>query len=146
MFPYRVKYTESEYYIQNNNLLYKIHQQCQNTFNILETMLKTFEKKCFIISIDSISHILYCCSVRNFVIFVFNSIYVYIYICIYTEESYAFISMRVVCIHCSFINRRYTRQFYGQTRRFDDPVQRPAGASRREQVRSAVAASFEEFV
>ena len=32
MFPYRVKYTESEYDIQNNNLFYKIHQQCQNTF------------------------------------------------------------------------------------------------------------------
>ena len=32
MFPYTVKYTESEYDFQNNNLLYKIHQQYQNTF------------------------------------------------------------------------------------------------------------------
>ena len=32
MFPYRVKYTESEYDIQNNDLLYKTHQQYQNTF------------------------------------------------------------------------------------------------------------------
>ena len=36
MFPYRVKYTESEHDIQNNNLLYEIHQQCQNAFDILE--------------------------------------------------------------------------------------------------------------
>ena len=34
MFPYRVKYTESEYDIQNNNLLYKIAPQCQNTYLI----------------------------------------------------------------------------------------------------------------
>ena len=37
MFPYRVKYTESEYDIQNNNLLYKIDQQCQNTFEHLKS-------------------------------------------------------------------------------------------------------------
>ena len=36
MFPYRVEYTESESDIQNNKLLYKIDQACQNTFNILE--------------------------------------------------------------------------------------------------------------
>ena len=36
MFPYRVKYTESEYDIQNNNLLYKINQKCQNAFGMLE--------------------------------------------------------------------------------------------------------------
>ena len=36
MFPYRVKYTESESDIQNNDLLYKIDQQCQNTFEKLE--------------------------------------------------------------------------------------------------------------
>jgi hypothetical protein len=32
MFPYRVKYTESESDIQNKGLLYKIDQQYQNTF------------------------------------------------------------------------------------------------------------------
>ena len=32
MFPYRVKYTESEYDIQNNDLSYKINQKYQNTF------------------------------------------------------------------------------------------------------------------
>ena len=36
MFPYRVKHTESEYDIQNNNLLYKTDQQCQITFEQLE--------------------------------------------------------------------------------------------------------------
>ena len=38
MFLYRVKYTESEYNIQNNDLLYKTHQQYQNTFEFLETI------------------------------------------------------------------------------------------------------------
>ena len=34
MFPYTDKYTESEYDIQNNNLLYTIDQQCQNAFDL----------------------------------------------------------------------------------------------------------------
>ena len=34
MFLYRVEYTDSEYDIQNNDLLYKIDQKCQNTFEI----------------------------------------------------------------------------------------------------------------
>ena len=41
MFPYRVKYTESEYDIQNNDLLYKIDQQCQNTFEHWENSKKS---------------------------------------------------------------------------------------------------------
>ena len=40
MFPYRVKYNESESDIQNNDLLYKIDHQYQNTFE----MLDIFEK------------------------------------------------------------------------------------------------------
>ena len=44
MFPYRVKYVESEYDIQNNDLLYKIDQQHQNTFELLETF-ETVHKK-----------------------------------------------------------------------------------------------------
>ena len=32
MFPYTEKYKESESDIQDNNLLYTIHQHCQNTF------------------------------------------------------------------------------------------------------------------
>ena len=35
MIIYTEKYTESESDIQNNNLLYKIHQQHQNTFDKL---------------------------------------------------------------------------------------------------------------
>ena len=35
MFRYTVKHTESEYDIQNNDLLYKIDQQYQNTFDFL---------------------------------------------------------------------------------------------------------------
>ena len=40
MFPHRVKYAESEYDTQNNDLFYKIHQQCQNTFEHLEQFRK----------------------------------------------------------------------------------------------------------
>ena len=36
MFPYTVKYTESEYDIQNNDLVHKIDHKCQNTFETLE--------------------------------------------------------------------------------------------------------------
>ena len=37
MFPYRVKYKESEYDIQNNDLLHKIQQKHQTTFEILKS-------------------------------------------------------------------------------------------------------------
>ena len=36
MIPYTVKYTESESDIQNINLLYKTHHQCQNTFKQIQ--------------------------------------------------------------------------------------------------------------
>ena len=36
MFPYRVKYTESESHIKNTNLLYKVDQKWQHTFEMLE--------------------------------------------------------------------------------------------------------------
>ena len=36
MFPYTIKHTESECDIQNNDLLYKIHQQHQSTFEPIE--------------------------------------------------------------------------------------------------------------
>ena len=35
MFPYTVKYGESESDIQNTNVLYKIQNQCQNTFEFV---------------------------------------------------------------------------------------------------------------
>ena len=40
MFPYWIKYTESESGIQNNDLLYEIHQTIQNTFDIFEKIGK----------------------------------------------------------------------------------------------------------
>ena len=43
MFPYRVKYNESESDIQNNDLLYKIHQKHQNTSKLLE-QFETIQK------------------------------------------------------------------------------------------------------
>ena len=46
MFPYRVKYTESEYDIQNINSLYKIDQKCQNTFEFLEKLGGMKNKDC----------------------------------------------------------------------------------------------------
>ena len=41
MFPYRVKYTDSESDIQNNDLLYKTHQKCQE---IIFLEYNNFEK------------------------------------------------------------------------------------------------------
>ena len=49
MFPYRFKYTESEYDIQNNDLLHKIDQQCQNTFKILEHFETFWQIQLFIL-------------------------------------------------------------------------------------------------
>ena len=60
MFLYRVKYTESEYDIHNNDLLYKIDHKHQNTFEFLNLggKSKTFEKINFylIICISPIIH------------------------------------------------------------------------------------------
>ena len=44
MFPYRVKYTESEYYIQNNYLLYKIDQTCQIHIRNVRTCWKNIKQ------------------------------------------------------------------------------------------------------
>ena len=71
---YRVKYTGSEYDIQNNDLVYKTHQQCQNTFDLLER----FRKHIFAIYTISIIHVLYFCSFCNLGIFV--CLYVYIFV------------------------------------------------------------------
>ena len=38
MFPYRVKYTDSESDIHNINLLYEIYSKCRNTFETLENV------------------------------------------------------------------------------------------------------------
>ena len=55
MFPYRVQYADSESDIQNNDLSYKIDQQCQNTFEMLENVKNIFY---FVICINSIILIL----------------------------------------------------------------------------------------
>ena len=46
MFPHRVKYTESESDIQNNDSLYKIDKQCKQYFR---TFGKTIETNIFCI-------------------------------------------------------------------------------------------------
>ena len=66
MFPYTVKYNESESDIQNNNLLYKMHQQHQNTFEqpdffenfeIIQT--ESFFHFCILYKFHS-SHFIFC--------------------------------------------------------------------------------------
>ena len=47
MFAYTEKYTESEYDIQNDHLLYRIDQKCQNTFEILENGIGPQKSKLF---------------------------------------------------------------------------------------------------
>ena len=42
MFPYTVKYNESESDIQNNYLLYKIDKQFQNSFELLENFVNSW--------------------------------------------------------------------------------------------------------
>ena len=46
MFLYRVEYTESEYDIQNNDLLYKIGPKHQNTFDFLEKYPVVHRRRC----------------------------------------------------------------------------------------------------
>ena len=60
MFPYTVKNTESESDIQNINLMYKINQQCQHIFELLEHFEKFKSSNYFfMISLNSIINILY---------------------------------------------------------------------------------------
>ena len=97
MFLYTVKYNESEYHIKNNNFLYKIHQQHQNTFRTS----KCFEMLKKTRNVSNTSLFLLC-NMYNyhtsyFIVFVylvflyilyfhiyFIYIYIYIYIHIYT--------------------------------------------------------------
>jgi hypothetical protein len=56
MFLYRVKYTESEYDIQNNDLFYKIHQQHHNTFQTPDSsnISKHFKQSKYLLQIKFI--------------------------------------------------------------------------------------------
>ena len=72
MFSYRVKYNESEYDIKDNNLLYKIDQKCQKTFDLFE-QIGTFLKKSnsyFIIYIYIVSIFCIFVSFIMFILFV----------------------------------------------------------------------------
>ena len=75
MIPYRVKYTESEYDIQNTNILYEIDQKHQNTFEFLEN--QTISNFYFVLCINCIIHILYFWNFCKFGIF---GIFIFIYI------------------------------------------------------------------
>ena len=83
MFPYRVKYNESESDIQNNDLLYKIDQQCQNTFDFSKIFenpiffyyIYNFHNSYFVFSI--IFSTLYSCRVYIFLIFQFSHIHLF---------------------------------------------------------------------
>ena len=76
MFPYRVKYTESEYDIQNIDLLYKIDQQMPKYFRFVGNVWNVL-KKSEIKKIERLFCIL--CKLHNsyFVFFVYFVYFVY---------------------------------------------------------------------
>ena len=80
MFPYRVKYNESEYDIQNNDILYKIDQQYQNTFELCFLLEKFREKLKRIKLLFCYMYNLYNSIFVFFVNIVFCFLYYYIYI------------------------------------------------------------------
>ena len=88
MFPYKVKYTEFEYDIQNNGLLYKIDHKCQNTFDFL-VFLWDFSK--IFKNIKLLFYYSYNFHNSYFVIFVnycfFGFLYFYIYIYVERRTS-----------------------------------------------------------
>ena len=75
MFPYTEKYKESQYDIQNNNLLYNIHHKCPNTFEQIDVskFSKTINKQ----QCELLLFYLYKFHNWYFVIFVFSYIFVY---------------------------------------------------------------------
>ena len=87
MFPYRVKYTESKYDIQNNDLLYKIPQNAK----ILSTFLKVRKRskqsfRYVDLCISSIIRILKTLYFGDLCIYIYIYIYIY-YFCFYTCRS-----------------------------------------------------------
>ena len=79
MFPYRVKYTESEYDIQNNDLLYKIHQKHQNTFELLKSKSTVYPPKQTRTDVSghAIESLNRCASFIKNVLFLIFTIYIY---------------------------------------------------------------------
>ena len=85
MFLYAEKYTEFEYDVHNINVVYKIHQQCQNIFQKSDfSNITMFWKRKQTLSIISICYfcILYNFPNSYFVVFV-NFVYFVYYIYIY---------------------------------------------------------------
>ena len=94
MFPYRAKYTESEYDIQNNDLLYKIHQQHQNNLYLPKSESTVYPQKQTRTDVSGHANrtVNRCASFSSnililvfFIIYMF--IYYYIYICYYISRS-----------------------------------------------------------
>ena len=75
MFPYRVKYNESESDIQNNDLLYKVYHKFQNTFEYWKTKFEKEKLFYFVICISYIIHI------WNYYVFVKFVIWGFVYSC-----------------------------------------------------------------
>ena len=109
MIIYTEKYTESEYQIQNNNSLYKIHQTYQNTrpsTHFFRNVSKHFnfppnpkvQKTSFFILlyiyISSIIHILYILYIQYILYILYLYIYIYIYIYVHVQVSYTCRSLR----------------------------------------------------
>ena len=82
MFPYRIKYTESEYDIQNNDLLYKIHTKHQHTFEIWKSKSTVPQKQTRTdVTGHAIESLNRCASFITSISFVdFYNIYIYIFI------------------------------------------------------------------
>ena len=93
MFPYRVNYNESEYDIQNDDLLYKIHPKHQTTFEMLENIGNYIKPKItnkyiivyFVICISYTTQIsiifVFVGNVGSLYFLYFYIIYIYIYTC-----------------------------------------------------------------
>ena len=80
MFLYTEKYTESESDIQNNDLLYKINQQCQNTFEVFEQIGKSKIFNLFKLLFCNMFKLHNSCFVNVVVLVFLDFLYFYIYI------------------------------------------------------------------
>ena len=87
MFPYTVKYTESEYAIQNNNLLYKTHQQIQNTFDFGGNLEKSkMFKRIKFLFYNMYSYFVVFVNYIYLINFIQFLVYTYVYIYIYRNK------------------------------------------------------------
>ena len=82
MFPYRVKYIESESDIKDYSFFYNKHQQCQNTFETLETNENIEFFKFLFCNMYNLYNS-YVVFFVNFVLLGFMDLYIYIYILLF---------------------------------------------------------------